>query len=215
MCLGGGGRYPHPWRFWTTSPTSTLRSGKSGIGGKFRCAKRSVRSSGYPPNLPPLGGVVGGVIPDASKPPFSPISRFSGKVGKSAFSMPPVRAASKKISQGGSPPTLNRSFPGLGHFPYPTPIFCPNLTFRRFGRPTYPPIGGVVWTSKPTPQTTPKPSSVWGWFGGRKPVQNVALKTSPNLWSKTDPEKRAVSETPKRCPKSPPKPPQTTPPLGG
>ena len=160
-----------------------------------------------PPQLPPIGGVVGGGIPDASKPPFSPISRFSGKVGKSAFSMPPVRAASKKISQGGSPPTLNRSFPVFGHFPYPTPIFCPNLTFRRFGRPNCPPLGGVVWTSKPTPQTAR--------FGGRKTVQNVALKTSPKSWSKTDPEKRAVSETPKRCPKSPPKPPQTTPPLGG
>ena len=51
---------------------------------------------GIPPQpTPPLGGVVGGVVPDASKPPFSPISRFSGKVGKSAFSELPEGPLSK------------------------------------------------------------------------------------------------------------------------
>ena len=60
-------------------PNLIFEVGKSGIGGKFRCAKPVGSELGIPPQLPPHWGVVGGGYPGCLQTTVFPDFQVFGK----------------------------------------------------------------------------------------------------------------------------------------
>ena len=131
-------------------------------------------------------------LPKPSKSSLFAVSRGTPvKRKKRAFTIVIFIIGPSRVSAGGSPQKV--TFSQKSHF---------------FGGPPKPRFGtglGPVWDRSGTGLgTPPHPPSPGGERGGKVRFGKVP-KTSPKLWSKTDPEKRAGFGTPQTDPPHPPK----------